>query len=208
MTTQTKRSLEDLKVDLPEGQRGRWQVERFEVPENDLHALYYALHGRPVPPGIYTRLNWGTGMPMMSDTPAEMIDHFEFLRQLEMPHVKRVLINGLGIGMCLKWALEQPHVEHVDVVELDEDVAFMVGPHYHAMAERLGKSLTIHVCDAFAIQWPADAAWDVAWHDVWPTICSDNVEEMTRLNRKYGRRVGWQGCWCERECRIAQREGR
>lgn len=200
------KAYESLKVDVPEGSRGPWRIVRFEVPEHDLRRISYALQGRPVPPGWYTKLQHRDAYePMMSDTPAEQRDHNEMLWKLREPTTKSVLINGLGIGMVLKWALDQPHVERVDVVEMDADVILLVGPHYMNMAERLGKTLSIYHHDAYEMEWPKGSRWDVAWHDIWPDICVDNLPLMAKLNRKYGRRVGWQGCWSQAICQRQQR---
>lgn len=48
-------------------------------------------------------------------------------------------------------------------------------------------------CDAFAI---------------WPEIVTTNLPEMTRLHRKYGRRVGWQGSWCREQLQYYARQER
>jgi hypothetical protein len=33
------------------------------------------------------------------------------------------------------------------------------------------------------------------WHDIWLDLCTDNLEGMGKLHRKYGRRTDWQGSW-------------
>jgi hypothetical protein len=30
--------------------------------------------------------------------------------------------------------------------------------------------------------------YDMVWHDIWDDICSDNLEGMAKLHRKYGDR--------------------
>jgi hypothetical protein len=56
--------------------------------------------------------------------------------------------------------------------------------------------LTIHHGDALTYKWPVGTRWTVAWHDIWDTICEDNLPDMNRLHRRFGRRVDWQGSWC------------
>ena len=48
--------LEKYKVNVPENKSGDWEVTKFTVAEHDIKAISYALHGRPIPPGTYTRL--------------------------------------------------------------------------------------------------------------------------------------------------------
>jgi hypothetical protein len=187
------------KVSVPEGRRGKWAVERFVVPEHSIKGMRCALEGRPIPAGEYTALrDGGTFGTVMSDTPAEVRDIMPCVAAAK----GRVLINGLGLGVLLNAVLAKASVSHVDVVEVEPDVAALVWPTY---AGDLRAHL--HIADAFEIKWPARAKWDVAWHDIWGGICSDNVQQMARLKKKYARRVRWQGCWCEREARRLVRIG-
>ena len=192
--------LEEYKVDVPEGRVGPWAIERFTVPkEPNIEMMRLALAGRPVPPGEYTRLTHDRRGVIMSDTPAEIRDHSGFFGRLRarFSDVKprRVLIHGLGMGMALRYALLQDHVEHVDVVEIDADVIALVGPHY------ADDRLTIHHGDALDFRFPPGTTWDLAWHDIWDEISADNLAQIARLKRRYGRRVDWQAAWCEWQMR-------
>jgi hypothetical protein len=108
----------------------------------------------------------------------------------------RGLVNGLGLGCVVGAMLDS--LEHVDVVELDERIIRTIGAWY--VAEYPGR-VTIHHGDAYKAKWLPNTYWDVVWHDIWPTIASDNLPGMATLHRKYGRRAGWQGSWCEHEAR-------
>ena len=46
---------DNYKVDVPEGISGDWSVTKFTVADNDVKAISYALQGRPILPGTYTR---------------------------------------------------------------------------------------------------------------------------------------------------------
>lgn len=186
------------KVNVPEGQSGKWGVERFTVEPDSPHRLYYAAHGRDVPPRTYTRLAPG---PIMSDTPAEIRDHIRPLVEAKA-RGKRVLLNGLGLGVVLKGILSYPNVTRIDVVELEEDIIKLVAPTYQT-----DPRVHIYHADALTIKWNVDDHWTVAWHDIWPSICSDNLPEMSKLHRKYGRRADWQGSWCRAECQRSTRRG-
>ena len=186
------------KVDIPEGQSGPWRVEKFEVPENSLVRIKYSLQNRPVPPGIYTRLIRDKAMnPMMSDTRQEIMDCFDILHQ----GIGRILINGLGLGMVVSGLLKRESVTHIDVVEIDDDIISLVLPHI------TDERLVVYHEDAFTIQWPKGTRWNYVWHDIWPSICSDNLEGIRKLKQRYGHRTEAQGVWAEDECRYQWRRG-
>ena len=187
------------KVNVSEGTSGKWAVQKFIVHENDPGLLYYAIHGRPVSPGTYTKLvSRDSYDPVMSDTPAEVSDHFPIIHRA----TGRCLINGLGLGVVLKALLNQPSVTHVDVVEIEQDVINLVWPTYQNDSRAC-----LHHADAFTINWPKGTRWDCAWHDIWPSICTDNLPEITRLKRKYASRVAWQGAWVEHLLRSYRGRG-
>src|ERR1044072_3457729 len=115
--------LERLTVTVPEGECEGIRVERFDVNGMELWNVRAALReGRGTKPGTYTRLMDGDKL-WMSDTDAEKWDHQQAVEMMRRTTAKRVLINGLGLGMVLAAALSYEHVEHVDVVERDERVS-------------------------------------------------------------------------------------
>lgn len=178
------------RVTVPEGELDGVRVTRFAVAKDDLSNMLEAIRtGRSTRPGEYTALHVD-GRLWMSDTDAEYRDHLDMIWRMRRPHVRRVLINGLGLGMVVQAAIDQPHIEHIDVVEIEPRVVALVGPHYTR-----DPRVTIHTADAYTIQWPPGTRWDLAWHDIWPDMMADNLPEMTKLHRKYGRRVSWQGSW-------------
>lgn len=192
--------LDKYKVDVPEGQVGNWKVERFEVSEKDaaFEQIRAVMHGgRGVPAGHYTRLKRG-GALVMSDTPDEIRDHLCAIGRAK----GNVLINGLGLGVVVQAMLNKPEVEHLTVIEISPEVCQLVGEHYQA---RFNGKLNIIEADAFDWQPPKGERYNVVWHDVWDHICSDNLPEMHRLHRKYGRRCDWQGSWCRDLCEYHKR---
>ncbi len=192
---------EICKVAIPEGRSGKWYVEKFEV-KNDIERAIFNLHamGREVPLGTYTRLmrddSWDN--PMMSDTPQEIYDQMEVIFKIQELG-GRILINGLGLGCVVKAALSFPNVERIDVVELEQDIINLVAPSYN------DPRVHIHHDNAYTIQWNKADKWTIAWHDIWANICSDNLEGMAKLHRKYGHRVRWQGSWSKSECLYQRR---
>ena len=187
-------------VTIPEGKRGAWKVSRFEVSsEPSIENLRLAMQGRAVTPGTYTKLQHDRRGIVMSDTPAEKRDHYAFVRMAK----GHCLINGLGLGMCLNAILKKQDVTFVTVVEVDRDVIDLVWPHYSA------ERCEIVNLSAFDYQPPKGVRYGAVWHDIWDSICEDNLPEMSRLHRKYGRKADWQGSWgrdiIERERRAQRR---
>ena len=176
------------KVQIPEAVRGAWRVERFKTDE--LGSFMYAMKGRDMPANEeFTRLMRG-GTLVMSDTPAEMRDHYSAVLKAR----GSCLVNGLGIGMLLKAILKKPEVSDVTVVELSQEVLDMVSPHYQDP-----RVAFVHA-DAMAYKPPPGKRYQMVWHDIWDYICAENLPQMHALHRKYGRRADWQGSWCRYEC--------
>lgn len=215
-----------MQVTVPVGEVDGLVVERFEVKDPDdwletdsdrkdivspLQYVRMIRDGRECRPGWYTRLADrnepdGHGRPLvwMSDTTAERDDHKEAVAHIQLGKARRVLINGLGLGMVLQAALTYDHVTRVDVVEKDERVIKLVGPHYTT-----DPRVNIVHADAFERMgnWETGPAlrWDVAWPDIWSQISADNIPEMDRLHAYYRKRSRWHGMWCRKECMRLRR---
>lgn len=185
-------------VNIPEGQAGQWRIERFEIAGNSIQAMRLALSGRGVQPGTYTRLKRGP-VVVMSDTHAERRDHIGFVIKAR----GNVLINGLGIGMCLAAVLRKIEVSGVTVVEASEDVIALVAPSY-----TVDPRVQIVHASAFDYEPPKDIRYGAVWHDIWDDISADNLPEMVRLHRKYGRRADWQGSWSRELCERQRDQGK
>lgn len=185
-------------VSVPEGKSGAWTVRRFTIEALDIMNLRMSLDGRGCRPGTYTQLIHDRRGVVMSDTTAEQRDHTEF----EWKARGHVLINGLGLGMCLAAALNKPEVAAVTVVEIDADVIALVGSHYADSRVQI-----VHA-SAFEYEPPKGIRYGAVWHDIWDSICADNLVGMRRLHRKYGRRADWQGSWARWRCEKAQKESR
>jgi hypothetical protein len=91
--------------------------------------------------------------------------------------------------MVLGVALNQPHIEKIDVVEINPRIVRVIGPYY------ADPRLTIHEGDALTFRFPVGQRWDIAWHDIWGNVSEDDLPAMSKLMRRYGNRVVWQGVW-------------
>ena len=189
-----------IRVDLPEGSRGEWRIERFEVDEAaaNLHNLRARIslsdNGLFIYPGTYTRL-MRDGTLVMSDTPAEIESNLDFIEQAEGD----VLINGLGLGWCIEALFQKDEVRTITVIEKSEDVIKLVGQHY--LNKCPGDKELIIICDdAFTYKPKKNKRFDAVWHDIWDNYSPDNLPEMKRLHYKYGRKTDWQGSWGRKRC--------
>lgn len=186
-------------VDVPEGKSGDWEVARFTPSPTEIAMHNLKQPTRRMEPGTFTSLTH-RGALIMSDTPVELRDLYPL-----RGHTKgRMLFNGLGLGVAIQGALDQPAVTHVTVVELSQSVIALVSEHY---LRRYGDRLRIVNADAFTWQPPRGIRYDAVWHDIWATICGDHWPEMKTLHRRYGRRSDWQGSWCRYETKRAAQWG-
>ena len=180
-----------IDIDVPDGVSGDWKVETFEVPKEDLSQMISLWKtGRAVPSGKYKSLK-RRGTIVMSNTPDEIRDFSRFVHRAK----GSVLVNGLGLGVLLKALLNKPEVTNVTVIEKSEDVIKLVAPTY--LSDQRVKIIN---ADAFEYVPPKNQRFDAVWHDIWDYICADNLEEMKKLHRKYGRRTEYQESWCRAQC--------
>jgi hypothetical protein len=134
----------------------------------------------------------------MSDTPAEILDHWGLFQKAS----GRVLMFGLGLGMSTLMLARKSEVTAITVVELEQDVIDLVGPH---VLEHGAGKVTIVQGDAFSWKPPKGEKYDLAWFDIWDGICMDNCPGMGRLKKRFCRVAPVRMCWEEQECRRQAR---
>jgi hypothetical protein len=201
-------SWKRYQVDWPEAELGRYAIQHFTILPRAIGRVNNLMAegmDRDTGAGTFRRLlerhprTDTCGVTWMSDTRAEIYEHAPMLNKLDLcarfGQAKRILINGLGLGLVANAALAYPRVEHVDVVEYDPEIVELVGQFLTT-----DPRVTIHLGDAYNISWPRGTRWDLAWHDIWPEISDDNLPGMARLGRKYKGKAGWQGYWQKRGC--------
>lgn len=181
------------RVTVPEGQSGEWRVEKFSVTPEDLNFWRAYRDGRAVPPGEFTRLLRGQEV-VMSDTPAEVLDHLPFAGRCSGD----ILVTGLGLGLMVNLLLKNRRVRGITVIEKSSDVIELCGHQFFHALKAGVRQVKVIQADAFTWNPPQGASWDFAWHDIWDSITADNLPEMARLRRRYARRIRErQGCWAE-----------
>lgn len=184
---------------------GPWEIDTFTVSSRDAEfdriKSYGDGGGRFTPAGTYLRLSsddlrnvseLSHGV-MMSNTPDELNDH-----KVAWEHAQgRVLVSGLGLGCVLSGLLTLDGVT-VTVIEKDPDVIRLIGPGY-ANDPRV----EIVEGDVLTYEWPDDARWDYAWHDIWQHISAANLTpekaefgvSYQGVFQRYAERVPIQHAW-------------
>lgn len=176
--------IDNWKCTIADGMEGDVKLETFEVDASG--AAFANMRGAGIREGVYKRLYIGHTL-MMSDTPKERRDHSSFIHKAK----GHVLINGLGMGCCLNSVINSSEVESVTVIESNENVIKLVGGNFP-------DAEIIHA-DAFEWKSPKGKRYGAVWHDIWADISLDNLPEMHKLHRKYGRKADWQGSWSRGE---------
>lgn len=188
-----------MNITVPDGVSGNWTIETYTISkkeadfENMRSMFSFSGLCRGIKAGTYKRLSRGKTV-VMSNTPAEIRDHSYFVRRAK--ECGRVLLNGLGLGVTLAAVLESDIVKNVIIIEKSKDVIKLVAPTYSK-----DPRVEIINADAFEYKPLKGIRYGAVWHDIWDTICADNLPEMTKLKRKYGKRCDYQECWCEDLCR-------
>jgi len=211
--------LDDFKVNLPESRSGEWAIEKYTISEAEaaLHNLKDRINSdsrRPVLAGSYTRLvkydglgeqgtfasrglgeNFLRPTVWMSDTPVEIMDHVELIARAR----GRVLIAGLGLGMCADAILRKPEVDQVIVVEPEFDVIKLVAP---TLKQRWRNRFHTSICSIYDLEAGPGVEYDTIWFDIWPKIENSMYDDMKRLFASWRpalRPGGWMGAWCWRD---------
>lgn len=186
-----------IDIDIPDGVSGDWQIKTFSISKADydfskLRAAFKGGRGI-IPIGDYKELR-RAGTIVMSNTPDEIRDFSSFVHGAS----GRILVNGLGLGVLLKALLLKDDITEVTVIEKSKDVIKLVADSIK------DKRVTIINADAFEYKPPKGKQYDCVWHDIWDYITSDNLPEMHKLHRKYGRRSNYQKSWCRDDCERAR----
>jgi len=193
---------------IPEGEAAGCKIEHFEVDQraSEFTRIRSMMHPNEyVPPGRYCRLGVNNVL-VMSDTQYEKHTNMRFVYQA----TGDVLIGGLGIGMVLVPVLRKPEVTSVTVVEKQPGVVELVEPAIRASVKEASK-LTVVTGDILEWRAPRGARWDTIYFDIWTDCCEDNLDEITKLKRRFCKRLndgGYMGAWEEGHLRMLRRRDR
>lgn len=170
-------------------------------------AAMAGLRRQRLTPGPLARL-LVDGDTMMSDGAEEHATNWEAVHKANGD----VLVAGLGLGMVLVPMLSKPEVRRVTVLESNRHVIALVEDAVRAYVGCLLEcKLQVILADVFVWKpWPG-AKWDTLYFDVWKDICTDNLPEITKLKRRYAKRLNrdnpnaWMGAWVEERLRSQKR---
>lgn len=176
----------DLNIELAIS--GEWAVEKFVVDENaawqfNLRAMSNQHKCSFITSGEYHKLTH-RGNIIMSNTPDEIIDHYDFIKRA----TGKVLIAGLGLGMVVKALLEKSEVTKIVVIEKSVDVINLTAKYYTIDAR-----VTVVQSDIF--EWETEEHFDFAWFDIWNDVCTDNLPEMQLLHKKFKKNCSNVDSW-------------
>lgn len=181
------------KVTLPCRRKGRAKITRYKIgpkraEEVNWRIVMHAEDSAWSYPGKYTGL-MVDGIMVTSDEAKEIADQLPFIERAG----GRVLLSGLGIGMCLQALLRKDNVQHVTVIEECADVIDLVAPHYVSMFG--GYRMSFIRADALSWQPPEGSRWDYAYHDIWPVAAGFFWPQHEYLYGRYAAYVGEQDSW-------------
>jgi hypothetical protein len=197
---------------LPPADLGDAQIIHYSISEKEasfsaMRAAVTANRHEEVDAGKYVRLMINNSL-VMSDTSMEKRSNLGFIWNAN----GKVFVAGLGIGLILIPALREEKVEHIEVIEKNPNVIQLVeNPLREFLTKNQNKKLTIFEGDVLEYKPAKGCTWDTIYFDIWADICTDNLEEITKLKRKFARRLNranpacWMGAWKEEELRYYKR---
>lgn len=191
---------------IPEGKIGDAEIVHYAVSKHESIMSSFRRGDQYCPEGKYATLKVG-GRLMMSDTRFEHNTNYEVKRRA----CGDVLIAGLGIGMVLHPILSNPNVRRVTVIEKSADVIALVAPHVQPK-ELAAKKLTVVHADIFDWKPIKGTRYDVIYFDIWPDVCTDNLEEIAKLHRRFksyknsDNPCAWMSSWCHERLKTHKRQ--
>lgn len=183
---------------LPECEKGIARIEHRTPSKFD--CMRAAWHGQTLFEETMASL-FVRDTLMMSDGPEEKRTNWEFVYKAK----GSVFIAGLGIGMVLAEILKKKEVVSVTIVEKYQDVVDLVLPHFK------DARVTCIVSDIFDYRPEKGTKYDTIYFDIWPDICTDNLEDIATLHQRfkhYKAAGGWMGSWNQDYLRHLKRNGR
>lgn len=186
---------DDLLLALPTKKHGTAEITR-DTP-SALACAMSRMRGMPLSERPITMLHVNDRL-MMSDGDNERRTNASFVYSCHGD----VLIAGLGIGLIIGPAIAKPEVTSITVVELNQDVIDLIGPHYQS------PKLTIVHEDIRTWDPAKGQKFNVIYFDIWPDICTDNLEEIKKLHRRFRKCLdrsdpnAWMDSWVYDELRY------
>ncbi len=187
-------------------EKGIARISAFEikVADNPIAAMRARMDGVGYYDGKYIRLSVDKVL-MMSDTDMEKDSNRDFCNAANGD----VLIAGLGIGLIVYNILSKPEVTHITIIEKYQDVIDLIAPYF--------KNTRVTFICADIMEWRPEKGkkYDTIYFDIWPTICTDNLDQIKFLHNAFKGKLNrangdcWMNSWMkERLQSIKRKESR
>lgn len=194
-----------IQINVPDGRIGKWEIRTFTVSFSDAvkHNLRefgrlqrYIAHNVPYK-ALYRHESDGSITTIMSNTPAEVTDHMDFIRKAKGD----VLIFGLGIGMVVQALHDKSEIQSITIVEIDHDLIEYVGAYYLSISPK------VRLIQDDALTYYNNDKYDAIWFDIWDIIDDQNLEQMKMLKKRWLRNSPLRMCWAEKKCMVLNKIG-
>lgn len=203
---------------LTPAQGKKFALQKFEVTESQARlqqVLDVRSYGR-MEEGEYmrlVRLSGNSERVIMSDTPNERMWGAEAVRWAH----GEVLIAGLGIGMVLTAIAVKPGVDHIFVVELEQEVIDLTwnGNLAGRLPRNVADKVTMVWADIHQVIPDKHRKFNTIYFDIWDEVSTDDLPEMTTLRRRFAsmlvkRKIdpdAWASCWRQEDMQDNRRRG-
>lgn len=156
--------------------------------------------------GKYVRLHVN-GQLMMTDTGMERKSNLNFVRKAN----GKVLIAGLGIGLIIKNILPKlvsGEITEITIIEKYQSVIDLISPYFRH------EKIKIICADIFEWMPIKDEKYDTIYFDIWPEICTDNLDEIKTLHNKFKNKLNknnpskWMNSWMKEYLQGIKRKER
>lgn len=187
------------KTNIPIGKIGDYEIIKSSPTKQEAFISNIRAPYRPIYEGeIITALKYHNKI-IMSDTQGEMSEMWNIINEAH----GHVLIVGLGLGIILREIAKKKEVKKITVIEISREIIDLVWPNYIG---KFGRKTEIIKADIF--NWKPDkkAFYNIAYYDIWNNFCSDNLEEMKKLHRKFAKKTGYQESWGRYQCEQLRRK--
>jgi spermidine synthase len=102
----------------------------------------------------------------------------------------KVLLTGLGIGMCARALMNKPDVDEITIIEKEADIISLVKPIF-----KESKKIKIINDDAYIWLPPKGTMYDFAWHDMFGLASFKTLYHMHLITKRFEPYVKEQDCY-------------
>lgn len=173
-----------MNTNIPSNCVGPWSIVKIETDGGD--DVPRGLGLEDAPPGMYTALIHESRGFISCDSPVAMNDQEPVLDRPE----GHVVVGGLGVGAVVDQLLMYEDVEHITIVEVDQDVIDLVAPAFEL--EDYADRLTFFRYDIMALDAEDFSTKpDRVWIDIWDSDHPQTLEDRLQAITEWGSSCSW-----------------